>query len=163
MKVEQLLDTPTDVARDAALLSIRKLYATTRRQFAALRRKTGLGPARVWALAEIDEQPGLRVGDLAARMRIHSSTASNLCTRLRSDGLVRTSPAADDRRALRIYITAQGRAKLRKAPGPQRGILKVALSKMTAEECRCLVDALAPLLLELGSMFGIDDGFQPLE
>jgi DNA-binding MarR family transcriptional regulator len=163
MKVEQLLDTPTDVARDAALLSIRKVYATTRRQFAALRRTTGLGPARVWALAEIDEQPGLRVGDLAARMRIHSSTASNLCTRLRGDGLVRTSPAADDRRALRIYITAQGRAKLRKAPGPQRGILKVALSKMTAEECRCLVDALAPLLLELGSMFGIDDGFQPLE
>jgi len=117
----------------------------------------------MWALAEIDEQPGLRIGDLAERMRIHASTASNLCTRLRHEGLVRTSPAADDRRALCISMTAQGRARLRKAPGPRRGILNVALSQLTAEECRLLVDALAPLLRELGKVGSIDDGHRPLE
>jgi DNA-binding MarR family transcriptional regulator len=153
----------TSAARDSALLSLRRVYATTRRQLAALRRTTGLGSALVWALAEIEEQRGLRVGDLAERMRIHSSTASNLCTRLRSDGLVRTSPAAADGRALCIYLTAEGRATLRKAPGPQRGVLKVALSRMTAAECRVLVAALSPLLRELGSVYGVGDGFQPID
>jgi DNA-binding MarR family transcriptional regulator len=128
-----------------------------------LRRTTGLGSALVWALAEIEEQPGLRVGDLAGRMRIHASTASNLCTRLRHDELVRTAPAADDRRALCIYLTPAGRAKLRKAPGPQRGVLKVALAQLSAVECRVLVEALAPLLRELGSMYGVADPLQPLE
>jgi MarR family transcriptional regulator, organic hydroperoxide resistance regulator len=122
-----------------------------------------LGSALVWALAEIEEQPGLRVGDLAERMRIHSSTASNLCTRLRNDGFVRTSSAAADGRALCIYLTAQGRATLRKAPRPQRGVLKVALSRMTAAECRVLVAALSPLLRELGSVYGVGDGFQPID
>jgi DNA-binding MarR family transcriptional regulator len=153
----------TPAARDAALLSLRSIYATTRRQLTALRRTTGLGSALVWALAEIGERPGLRVGDLAQRMRIHSSTASNLCTRLRGDGLVRTSPASEDGRALCIYLTAEGRATLRKAPGPQRGVLKVALSRMKAEECRVLVAALAPLLRELGSVYGVADGFQPID
>jgi DNA-binding MarR family transcriptional regulator len=145
------------------MVSLRSVFATTRRQLAALRRTAGLGSALVWALAEIEERPGLRVGDLAERMRIHSSTASNLCTRLRGEGLVRTSPAADDGRALSIYLTPEGRAKLRKVPGPQRGVLKVALSQMSVEECRNLTAALAPLLRELRSVHGVGDGFQPLD
>lgn len=161
-KVSKSLGT-RPAARDSALSSLRSVYATTRRQLAVLRRTTGLGSALVWALAEIAEQPGLRVGDLAERMRIHSSTASNLCTRLRGDGLVRTSPATDDGRALSIYLTAEGRTTLRKAPGPQRGVLKVALSQMTAEECRVLVAALSPLLRELASLYGVADGFQPID
>jgi hypothetical protein len=60
----------TPAARDSALLALRSVYATTRRQLAVLRRTTGLGSALVWALAEIEEQPGLRVGDLAGMTAI---------------------------------------------------------------------------------------------
>jgi hypothetical protein len=34
---------------------------------------------------------------------------------------------------------------------------------MSVDECQVLVGALAPLLRELGSAYGISDGFQPLE
>jgi DNA-binding MarR family transcriptional regulator len=150
-------------ARDAALLALRSVYATTRRQLAAMRRATGLGSALVWALAEIAEQPGLRVGDLAERMRIHSSTASNLCRRLRDDRLVRARAAVEDGRAVGLYLTSDGRATLRKAPLPPRGVLKVALARMSARECGRLVDALAPLLRQLAEVYGPGDGFQPID
>lgn len=142
---------------------MRSVYATARRQLALLRRATGLGSALVWALAEIADQPGLRVGDLADRMRVHPSTASNRCTRLRKEGLATTMPASDDRRALCIYITAQGTATLRRAPQPHRGVLAEALSRMSAEECRRVADSLIPLRRELTSIYGVSDGLQPLE
>lgn len=148
---------------DAALQSLRSVFATTRRQLALLRRATGLGSALVWALAEIAQSPGLRIGDLAQRMRIHPSTASNLCTQLRGKGLATTTPAADDRRAMCMFVTTAGRAQLRRAPQPQRGLLREALLRMSAEECRQLAEALAPLRRELASVYGADDGFEPLE
>ncbi len=152
-----------NASRDEALRLLRSVYATARRQLALLRRATGLGSALVWALAEIASQPGLRVGDLADRMRVHPSTASNLCTRLRKEGLATTKTANDDRRAMCIFITAEGKVRLRRAPQPHRGVLAEALARMSVEECRRVAESLAPLRRELASVYGASDGLQPLE
>src|SRR5205085_5268796 len=57
---------------------------------------SGLGGAQLWALQEIASEPGLGAGELAQRLAIHPSTASNLVRRLEEMSLVtRHRPSAD--------------------------------------------------------------------
>lgn len=150
-------------AHDEALLLLRSIYATTRRQLTTVRRATGLGSALIWALKEVVETPGMRVGDLAARMRIHPSTASNLCARLRREGLVAREKTPEDGRAMCIVATAKGAIRLRNAPQPQRGVLNVALAQLSDAQARQLAKALQPLRRELVRLYGDSDGLRPLE
>lgn len=136
--------------RVAALRSLRGLYASMRQRSGQVRRATGLGSAFVWALAEIAARPGTRIGDLAERLRVHPSTASNLCARLRRQGLVTSRVAENDRRAMRLYVAAKGKVLLRKVPAPTRGNLAEALDRMSDKECRDLSRALEPLAREVG-------------
>jgi DNA-binding MarR family transcriptional regulator len=48
-------------------------------------------------------------------------------------GLVASERAADDRRALRLRVTARGLAILRKAPAPESGVLPTALARLDHE------------------------------
>lgn len=150
-------------AHDEALFLLRSIYATTRRQLTTVRRATGLGSALIWALKEIVDSPGLRVGDLATRMRIHPSTASNLCARLRREGLIALEKTPEDGRAMCIVATARGAARLRNAPQPQRGVLNAALARLSAAQTRQLAKALRPLRQELAQLYGSSDGLRPLE
>ena len=128
---------------------VRAVYVAMRRQLTRQRRATGLSAAVLWALAEIVDSPGLRIGDLARRMRMHPSTVSNLCARLRSAGLVAATAAANDRRATCIRATPRGESILRQAPKPQRGVLHEALAHLSVDECRKLSAALGPLERQL--------------
>jgi DNA-binding MarR family transcriptional regulator len=98
-----------------------------------------------WALSEISARPGARIGELAQRLRIHPSTASNLCSRLRRAGLIEARPATDDRRAMRLFPTRRSGAVLRQSARPRRGLLMEAIAQMTPGECDALVAALEPL------------------
>jgi DNA-binding MarR family transcriptional regulator len=131
--------------REEALRSLRGLYASMRHRSGQVRRATGLGSAFVWALADIAAHPGTRIGDLAERLCIHASTASNLCARLGREGLVISRPAKMDRRAMCLFIAARGKALLGKVPPARRASLARALGRLTAEECRALSRALEPL------------------
>ncbi len=116
-----------------------------RSRSAQVRRATGIGSASIWALAEIAARPGLRVADLAGELRVHHSTASNLCAQLRREKLISTRRSPDDRRATSLFITAKGSAALEKVP-PRRGGLVEALQRLSRQECRALSLALVPLM-----------------
>ena len=45
---------------------------------ARLERSTGIPGAQLWALHEVGTVDGLRVGELAQRLRLHQTTVSNL-------------------------------------------------------------------------------------
>jgi DNA-binding MarR family transcriptional regulator len=137
--------TAANDAREEALRSLRGIYASMRRRSAQVRQATGLGSASIWALAEIAAHPGTRVADLAGQLRVHPSTASNLCAQLRRAGLVIARLSPDDRRATSLFITASGRAALKKVP-PRRGGLAEALQRLSSEDCRALSLALVPLV-----------------
>lgn len=131
--------------REEALRALRGLYASMRQRSGQVKRATGFGSACIWALADIAAQPGTRIGDLAERLRVHASTASNICARLRREGLVTSQPASTDRRAISLHVTAKGKRLLARVPPARQASLSEALEQLTGDQCRILASALEPL------------------
>ena len=111
-----------------------------------LERATGLPGAQLWALHEVASVNGSTVGELAARLRMHQTTVTNLLNRLEAQELVLRERSPHDRRVVHIRITPAGRKALRRAPGMTRGLLPRVLDEMTPAQLRKVHAGLAVLV-----------------
>lgn len=145
----------------SVLQRFRVLIRTAQRHSQWIERQSGVTGAQLWALQELSEVPGLRVGELANRMALHQSTASNMIDRLESGGLIRKERTSADQRVVRLYLTDEGAALLGRAPSPARGVLPEALRLLEGEDLSRLQAELDGLLKQIKVL---DDGFgmQPL-
>lgn len=145
----------------SALMRFRVLIRTAQRHSQWIERQSGVTGAQLWALQELADDPGLRVGELAKRMALHQSTASNMVDKLDTMGLLRRERGSTDQRVVRLYPTADGMALLSKAPSPARGVLLEALRALDARALESLQHELDVLLRQIRDM---DEGFgmQPL-
>ena len=64
--------------------------------------------AQVELLQRLNDEPGLRINDLARRHRLANNTVSTLVQQLVSAGLVSRETAPADRRAVTVRLTPQG-------------------------------------------------------
>jgi MarR family transcriptional regulator, organic hydroperoxide resistance regulator len=145
----------------SVLQRFRVLIRTAQRHSQWIERQSGVTGAQLWALQELVEVPGLRVGELANRMALHQSTASNMVDRLETSGLLRKERTTADQRVVRLYLTDEGGALLERAPSPARGVLPEALRLMDEEGLLRLQGELDSLLRQIKNL---DEGFgmQPL-
>lgn len=112
------------------LRQFRLIFNTVRRHFQSMEKQSGIGGAQTWALSLVAQQPGLGVSQLAERMDVHQSTASNLIRSLIKSGHVHSEKAAHDRRVVELYVLPEGLKLLRKIPGPFTGVLPYALQHL---------------------------------
>lgn len=145
----------------SVLQRFRVLIRTAQRHSQWIEKQSGVTGAQLWALQELFEAPGLRVGELALRMALHQSTASNMIDKLESGGLIRKERTSADQRVVRLSLTDAGRELLNRAPSPARGVLPEALRLLEEERLQGLQDELDGLLQQIKNL---DDGFgmQPL-
>ncbi|WP_068639594.1 MarR family winged helix-turn-helix transcriptional regulator [Thauera butanivorans] len=145
----------------SVLQRFRVLIRTAQRHSQWIERQSGVTGAQLWVLQELIESPGLRVGELAKRMALHQSTASNMVDRLETSGLIRKERTSADQRVVRLYLTDEGEAMLGRAPSPARGVLVEGLRLLDEEELQRLQNELDGLLLQIRDL---DEGFgmQPL-
>ncbi|HJV27484.1 MAG TPA: MarR family transcriptional regulator [Aromatoleum sp.] len=145
----------------SVLQRFRVLIRTAQRHSQWIERQSGVTGAQLWALQELCEAPGLRVGELATRMALHQSTASNMIDKLESNGLVVKERTSADQRVVRLSLTQGGRDLLARAPSPARGVLPEALRLLDDESLGRLQGELDGLLQQIK---GLDEGFgmQPL-
>jgi DNA-binding MarR family transcriptional regulator len=108
----------------------RVVFKSIRHHYRIVERKAGISGAQLWALAQIAENPGIKVGDLAHALAIHQSTASNLLRDLEAAALLTRKKMPEDKRSVRIYATPAGLAVLKRAPRPLIGVLQQALSEL---------------------------------
>ena len=143
-----LLSPASDQQQIAAqvLRQFRLVFGEVRHHFLEVERRVGIGGAQLWALAEIERDPGLGVSDLAQRMDIHPSTASNLVRQLLRKSLVVSDRSLEDRRSVLLRVTDAGLALLRSAPGPHEGVLPAALQQLPPKTLRQLHQHLGTLL-----------------
>lgn len=134
----------------AVLKQFRVLLRSMDTHYRRVEERSGLGGAQLWALAEIVTARHLTVGELARKLAIHLSTASNLVKRLESMGLVERTREGEDQRVVTISPTAAGRKRLQRAPKPSAGILQRALMDMEARELRALHTQLEKVLQRMG-------------
>ncbi len=164
-KPAQPVPPPTGAEPQVSPLSVlqrfRVLIRTAQRHSQWIERQSGVTGAQLWAMQELFEQPGLRVGELAKLMALHQSTASNMIDKLESVGLIRKERSSADQRVVRLSLTDKGTELLALAPSPARGVLPEALRQASGEELARLQSDLDALLAQIREM---DEGFgmQPL-
>ena len=145
----------------SVLQRFRVLIRTAQRHSQWIERQSGVTGAQLWALQELKEVSGLRVGELAGRMALHQSTASNMVDKLESAKLIRKERTSADQRVVRLYLTEAGTDLLKRSPSPARGVLPEALRLLDEEALMRLQRELDVLLRQIKDL---DEGFgmQPL-
>lgn len=114
----------------AVLQQFRVVVRSVRTHYDHVEKQSGVSGAQLWALARIEETPGMKVGELARALAIHQSTASNMLERLVSLGLVVKRREGNDQRVVTVFVTSRGKAALKSAPQPLIGVLQKALSEL---------------------------------
>lgn len=143
------------------LKKLRIVIRAAQRHSAWIEKQCGVAGAQLWLMAELNETPGLRVGEIATRMAIHQTTVSNLLDALEKRGLVVKTRDPEDQRAVRLALSKEGRDVLERAPKPARGLLPEALRQLTPDQVTLLDQGLQELLNSIGRL---DEGYglQPL-
>jgi len=72
-------------------------------------RQFGMTRAQWAVLARLEHNEGLKQGELAELLDLQPITLTRLVDRLSASGLIERRPDPDDRRAKRLYLTAQAR------------------------------------------------------
>jgi len=95
------------------------------------------------ALVVVGSRPGVSVGDLAAALDIHPTTATRMCDRLVAKRLLRRGQAPGDRRAVELHVSAAGRRLLQRVVERRRRDLRAIVARMGPEEANEGLRALA--------------------
>jgi DNA-binding MarR family transcriptional regulator len=106
------------------------IFRSVKKHFQRVQERTGVSGAQVWALAELQKAPGLRVTELAHAMAVHQSTASNLVDHLQKAGLIQRQRSDADQRVVHLSLTKTGRQAIAAAPSPLEGVLPDALNAL---------------------------------
>jgi DNA-binding MarR family transcriptional regulator len=112
------------------LAQFRMVFRSVRRHYQDVERRSHITGALLWALAEVAGRPGSQVGQLAHKLAVHQSTASNLVRRLAARGLIARQRRGRDQRAVQLFPTRKGLRVLEGAPRPLIGVLQQALADL---------------------------------
>jgi DNA-binding MarR family transcriptional regulator len=125
---------------DAFIGASRALVAVAARSLAGLEDEVTLPQYRV--LVVLATRGPQRSADLAANLEVTPSTASRMIDRLVRKGLVRRTRTREDRRAVRIQLTAPGREVVALVMRRRRKEVARILRQIPGEDRPRLADAL---------------------
>ena len=93
------------------------------------------GPQRL-VIRIVGRFPGILAGQLAATLRIHPSTVSDIVQRLERRGLVQRTRDARDGRRILLGLTEQGRRVDGETVGTVEGAVKQTLAQLSPSELK---------------------------
>lgn len=131
------------------LRAMRLVFRSVQKHNHGIEQQCGIGGAQLWALWEIADTADLRVSDLAKRLSIHQSTASNLIDKLEKQGFVRRERNGPDQRVVYLRLADAGREVIDKAPRPAKNIIIDALHNVPDEALMQLDAGLITLVQHL--------------
>lgn len=112
-------------------------------------REAPLDVAQGDALDAIIELEPVRMGDLAARLRVDASTATRTVDRLAAAGLATRVECRDDKRGVSIKATAQGRRRQARMVATATEALEEILAVFDPDELRHLGQLMERLVASL--------------
>ncbi len=144
-----------------ALQNLRIIIRAAQRHSSWIEKHCGVTGAQLWVMQELYETPGLRVGQIAEKLAIHQTTASNLLDALVKKNCIDKLRDPNDHRVVRLVLSRHGATVLKRGPKPAKGLLPEALRKLDHNQLMKLNKCLRELL---GVMDFADDMYamQPL-
>jgi DNA-binding MarR family transcriptional regulator len=165
-----LPDTPETAAAGASDATAQQLTDVVTRLRRALRTSIrteypweALPMAQIELMQALSDRSPARVGDLATRQRLSTSTVSGLIGQLMTAGLVVRGTHADDRRVAVVELTEAGRRQLADWQAAHQRRIGAGLERLDAAEQEAVAAAL-PALAKLveylfaGSGLGAEPG-----
>ncbi len=143
------------------LQKFRIIVSAAQKYSQRVEKQLGVTGAQLWIMKEINVTPGLRVGEVAKKLAIHQTTASNLLDALEKKGMIEKTRQVTDQRIVNLSLTEKGKLLMKKAPEPVRGLLPEALSQMKGDDLLRLGESMDVLLQSIQQ---VDEEFalQPL-
>ncbi len=129
-----------DAAVDGVLAASRALIAVATLSLGAAAEETTIAQYR--ALVVLASRGPQRMVDLAGALGVAPSTALRMCDRLVRKRLVRRHRARDDRRAVLVSITPDGRRVVDQATARRRELIAEILARLPRQHQRQTADAL---------------------
>ena len=143
-----------DAATDALLVASRALVGVAARSLAGV---DDITLPQFRALVVLTRSIPVTVGDLAATLDIHRSTATRMCDRLERKGLVRRRPGVSaDRRETPVSLTAKGRRLVDRVTDHRRRDLAVIASWMSPADRENAIVGLTAFAIAAGELPGVD-------
>jgi MarR family transcriptional regulator, organic hydroperoxide resistance regulator len=130
---------------------IRRIFQVVNEQSKKAKRETGLTGPQLWAIKVIGDLSPIRVSDLAGRMYLHPATVVGILNRLELLGLVKRVRTSEDRRVVKIELTAEGRSLVAKAPQIAQGLLVAGLEVLPLKKLKDIAAGLESLVQILGA------------
>ena len=93
-------------------------------------------------LVVLDEDGPLSIGRIAEELGVNQSNASRLCDRLERLSLVSRATSPDDRRSVRVRISAEGRQVLATVSDVRRQEIRAVLERLGTADAEATVQAL---------------------
>ena len=118
----------------SVIQSLRRITKAIHEFSKAVDREFGITGPQLWALRTIQELGSCSAGELANRLCVHPSTITGVIQRLADKGLIDRQKRPEDRRAVVLTLTPEGRQLLERAPHVAQGQLVAALRKLPGEE-----------------------------
>ena len=122
-----------------------------KRMMALVERETGLSAPKWFVLVILSRQDGIGQGEISHLFEVDPSRVTRIGQGLESDGLVRRERDPEDNRVVRMYLTEEGRLRLRELPELNRrveGRIREVLSEEEHEELRRMLGLLAERMKE---------------
>jgi len=120
-----------DTVTDALLQATNALVGIA---FRTVPTEGGVTLSQFRTLVLVDGERGMRSADLAEALGVSPSTATRMCDRLVRSGLLRREPAADDRREVRLSLTATGAKIVRDGLTRRRRALARLVAQIPVED-----------------------------
>ena len=136
--------------------TLAKVCKAHRANVGALLAEHGLHVGQEMVLAELWQDDGLRVGELAARLGVEPPTVTKMLRRLERCGLVERRQDPSDARSLRVYLTDEGRALEEPVLRCWEKVEEITLAGLNEAERRSFRNLLIRVRMNLDSEFGAE-------
>ncbi|MGZ8253110.1 MAG: MarR family winged helix-turn-helix transcriptional regulator [Methylophilaceae bacterium] len=133
----------------SSLRHFRVVFSSVKKHFRRIESQCGVSGSQLWVLWELHITPGLKVTELAQKLSIHQSTASNLIEKLVKKDLIIKQRQEHDQRVVKLYLSPQGQEVVAKAPSSPRGVLTDALDRLPNKDLVSLHQSLETLTAQI--------------
>lgn len=131
--------------------NLRRVFQVVNEQSKRAEKETGLTGPQLWAIKTIAQEAPIMVSEIARNMYLHPATVVGILDRLEKQGLVARTRSTEDRRVVRVELTGQGRALVKKAPEVAQGLLVAGLEKLGSGKLKNISQALDQMTEILGA------------
>jgi DNA-binding MarR family transcriptional regulator len=131
--------------------NLRRVFQVVNEQSKKAERETGLTGPQLWAIKTISQEAPIMVSEIARRMYLHPATVVGILDRLEKQDLALRVRSTEDRRVVKVELTRQGRALVRKAPEVAQGLLVSGLEKLGTTKLKNISEGLDQMVDILGA------------